>query len=128
MRLGWFHAFIIFTVIKNQRRPGGKDEEEDGPLKEGVVNDVMDDGAEEVPLGLEPGSLAAGTAPDHRKENNQVNDNIDTLKLSKHKSQSGSGIVGVVIYECLSIPGRVRLHFHAQLGAARLRSGRGGCL
>ena len=42
--------------------------------------------------------------------------------------QSGSGIVGVVIYECLSIPGRVRLHFHAQLRAARLRSGRGGCL
>ena len=88
----------------------------------------MDDGAEEVPLGLEPGSLAAGTTPEHRRENNQVNDNIDTLKLSKHKSQSGSGIVGVVIYECLSIPGRARLHFHAQLRAARLRSGRGGCL
>ena len=86
----------------------------------------MDDGAEEVPLGLEPGSLAAGTTPGHRKENNQVNDNIDTNYLLL--IQSGSGIVGVVIYECLSIPGRARLHFHAELGAARLRSGRGGCL
>ena len=54
----------------------------------------MDDGAEEVPLGLEPGSLAAGTTPGHRRENNQVNDNIDTLKLSKHKLSSANNTIG----------------------------------
>ena len=44
----------------NERSPpGGEDEEEDGPLKEGVVDDVVDDRAEEIPLGLEPGPLTA---------------------------------------------------------------------
>ena len=44
-------------LLSNETRPGGKYEEEDGPLKEGVVDDVVDDRAEEIPLRLEPGSL-----------------------------------------------------------------------
>ena len=55
LRAGWSHT--------DRLRPGGEYEEEDGPLKERVVDDVVDDRAEEIPLRLEPGSLAAGTAP-----------------------------------------------------------------
>ena len=89
----WDIEARLVSRLSYDGRPGGKDEEEDGPLKEGVVNDVMDDGAEEVPLGLEPGSLAAGTTPGHRRENNQVNDNIDTLKLSKHRLSSANNTI-----------------------------------
>ena len=49
---------------KANDRPGCKDEEEDGPLEEGVVDDVVDDGPKEVPLCLQPGAFAAGTTPE----------------------------------------------------------------
>ena len=53
------HLHYLVIHHRSEKRPGGKNEEKDGPLKEGVVNDVVDDRAEEIPLCLEPGSLAA---------------------------------------------------------------------
>ena len=44
-----------------ENKPGGEYQKENRPLKERIVDDVMDDGAEEIPLSMEPGVIQTWT-------------------------------------------------------------------
>ena len=43
--------------------PGSKDEKKNGPLKERIIHDIMNNLSKEIPLVLEPGSLHTSAAP-----------------------------------------------------------------
>ena len=83
------HNGMMWILYANFAQPRGENEQEDGPLEERVVHDVVHNAPEEVPLCTQPRALHTAATPEATWFVRRFRSDL-TGSLSKVKNKLGA--------------------------------------